>query len=838
MDMNSIKGYGINKIVMFLFVLINLCSCMDDDFVSSANQTKGNLYILKIPEMNTVDIKTRSGDTNSIKSMLAVVIRNGEAKSAYITDGFTFSDKGSVSVTLTTLDVKSNEALYIFCNVDNQSLSTVTNTTELFQTVICTSGEDVMHGVREANAADNSIELEHSLSKIGVETGLAEMSVDSLLVCNVPKTGYANGSGYNSSEVEDVKFNYGTTKFFVSRQDNDVISEHSPTTFLLAKLKNKGWYRMDFYNRDEKLESNTDYKSRLLKIEPQTFYLFRIKSVKNDGYTSKEEARNNPGSNIVYSLSVDKNSSATNGQYALLVDNKIITLYPGQNSSINISALFPDNITNVTTYSAKVYSDGGIKLLNGAVGQDSINLIKDNEILTTGNSGRTISLSCNGAWGEDDHLEIRLGNVTKVISFKIVTANSYLMDCKDGHDINIPYLQANLETPNPEKAVGRPRIEKGDVDKVEVIWADQPNDGLQLSHKESEGWFTVTPKNADFAGNVIVGAKAKDGTVLWSWHIWCMRNDAPQNPSPIEFKKEKGLYDYKDEYCQEYSNLTWMDRNLGAYDLRLGKASSRGLGYCNGRKDPFNLGADDIPYETVLIDGNYRDYPEAKMYCRGGEFFMQDSHPEFGVPCYKSFASFYYDETKDGAILEHTIKYPYSMTGTKDMNGDNWRTKSGDYWLTKEGGKSGYDPCPIGWRVPYVNDHPLGPWSQFNYASRAKGDVESPDPDEQYGVSWKIGDNKYAFYPYNPTRLCYPSGDRGMLYTDLPISHDSKQYMVYRVVQLAFADGLGAKHKVMRVLNDARATVEEYKAGMSHWHQFDGGLKAIPTRCVRDKSIK
>lgn len=829
MDMNSIKGYGIDKIVMFLFVLINLCSCMDDDFVSSANQTKGNLFTLKIPEMNTVDIKTRSGDMNSIKSMLAVVFRNGETKSAYITNGFTFSERGGVSVTLTTLDVQSDEALYVFCNVDNQSLSTVTNTTELFQTVICTSGEDVMHGVREANAADNSIELGHSLSKVGVETELAEFPVDSLLVCNVPKTGYANGSGYNPLEIEDVEFNYGTTKFFISRQDNNVISENSPTTFILAHLKDKGWYRMDFYNSDENLEGNIDYKSKLLKIEPQTFYLFNIKSVKNDGYTSKEEARNNPGSNIVYSLSVDKSSSATNGQYALLVDNNIITLYPGQKDSIDISALFPDDITNVTTYSAKVYSNGSIKLLNGTVEQDSMNLIRDGEILTTGTSGRTISLSCNGAWVEDDYLEIRLGNVTKVISFKIVTANSYLMDCKDGHDIKIPYLQANLEKGTKDKAR---RIEKGDVDKVEVIWADQPNDGLQLSHKESEGCFTVHPENPDFAGNVIVGAKDKNGTVLWSWHIWCMRNDA-QNPSPIKFYEETGLFDYKPDYYQEYSNFTWMDRNLGAYDLRLGKASSIGLGYCNGRKDPFNLGDDDRPSEIEMIGSQtYPEYSEAKMYCKGRIFTLRESHPELGMPGCTHYNS--YDEKIDGDILDYTIKYPYSMTSATDAYGANWRTIYDDYWLTEEGGKSGYDPCPIGWRVPYVNGNPLGPWHQFNYASIAKGDVNSPDPDEQYGVSWEIGINKYAFYPYCSGRRAVDNNP--LLYSDLQTYHDNRSFMSNKVVELVFADGLKTVHKGMLIRNDANGT-SKYRPKMSHWNVIEG-IKAVPTRCVRDKSIK
>lgn len=830
MDMNSIKGYGIDKIVIFLFLLINLCSCMDDDFVSSVNQTRGNLFTLKIPEMNTVDIKTRSGDTNSIKSMLAVVIRNGKAKSAYITDGFTFSENGRVSVTLTTLDVQSNEALYVFCNVDNQPLSAVTNTTELFQTVICTSGEDVMHGVREANAVDNSIELGHSLSKVGVEKELAEFPIDSLLVCNVPKTGYANGSGYNSLEVEDVKFNYGTTKFFISRQDNDVIFENSPTTFILVRLKGKGWYRMDFYNSDKNLEGNIDYKSKLLKIEPQTFYLFNIKSVKNDGYTSKEEARNNPGSNIVYSLSVDKNSSTTNGQYALLVDNNIITLYPGINNSIDISALFPDNITNVTTYSAKVYSDGNIKLLNGVVEQDSINLMKDGETLTTGNSGRTIKFSCNGVWLEDDHLEIRLGNVTKVISFKIVTANSYLMDCKDGRTIKIPYLQANLEQGTKGKAK---RIEKGDVDKVEVIWADQPDCGLRLDTVESKGWFTVLPENPDFAGNVIVGAKDKTGTVLWSWHIWCMRNDA-QNPSPIEFVDKMGLYDYKPEYRQEYSNFTWMDRNLGAYDLRLGKASSRGLGYCNGRKDPFNLGDDDQPSEIEMPGGGpYPNYPEAKMYCKGWVFTLRESHPELGMPGCTPFTIF--DENVDGDILDYTIKYPYSMTGTKDAYSSNWRTKYDDYWLTEDGGKSGYDPCPIGWRVPYVNDHPLGPWSAFNYASRAVGDENSPDPDGQYGVSWEIGINKYAFYPYNPGR--YAVDTNPLLYTDFQVYHDNRIFMSNKMVALVFADGLKTVHKGMLIRNDANGIGDAYQAGMFHWKLIEG-VKAVPTRCVRDKSIK
>lgn len=71
-------------------------------------------------------------------------------------------------------------------------------------------------------------------------------------------------------------------------------------------------------------------------------------------------------------------------------------------------------------------------------------------------------------------------------------------------------------------------------------------------------------------GNALVAVYDAGGTILWSWHIWCLPNDRPQDDRYTNRAGEQFLV---------------MDRNLGAIGTDL--KTRYGLVYTWGRKDPF-----------------------------------------------------------------------------------------------------------------------------------------------------------------------------------------------------------------------------------------------------------
>lgn len=841
--------YIMIKATMFLFVLGSLCSCVDDNYPVERNKSDGNLFTLKLPEKNIVNINTRStSNTYGIEDVLAAVIRgdDGNVVFEYVTNIAPPENEADfVNFTLTTLGVKDDEKLYIFCNVGDQSGNDIKGEQALLTSIICKSSKDVMYGVREANASSNQVSLTHSLSNVEVDIAADKTySIDSLIVCNVPKEGLASGEHYKSKEVEDLKFNPGTTLFFVPRPDND---RSDISTFILTKLTGKGWYRLDFYEGGSNLDDPAK-RADLMKIEKNIFYHFEISSVNNDGYSSKEEARQNTGSNIVYDLSVDKNVSVSNGQYTLYANADEIQLYPNKPSgSIVLSALIPPgSVNDIMTYRVKVCSQNEqvkiLKLDGIAVSEtekDSIDLIKDGEKITSENSRRTIEFESVKTWNQGDYLEISLGNITKKIPFKILSANSYLFDCANNQEVKIPFIQANME---------KVRIKPDDAIICEVLWADQPGVSLNLIPDLTSGWIKITSNNSSFSGNVIIAAKV-DGEIKWSWHLWCMDSDK----NPIEFKNDMGVYVYRDDCVQSYCNNEWMDRNLGAYkkDYTLGNAATRGLGYQWGRKDPFSLGGDCVLH--YFIHGiTSKSWDEAYLYAGqqqpdDGKYTVLDvvlndtgtsyilkynNFPNTDLQFFQNLSSGYKDED----IYNFSVKHPYSFIYYSVGAGSKPFDKHA--WVSKEGGKTVNDPCPIGWRVP-VGEDPNGPWYGLSLQNRYVD--ESNDPDENSGMRWKFG-HQIVYYPFTlfraglgglqtTTELAYSSGEY--------YPEDGNTHFFNKEIFMPWANTLEGLDNIVLTFNahTSFGVTKIVPAALQH-AQNRSKVEAFPLRCVKDKSIK
>jgi hypothetical protein len=95
------------------------------------------------------------------------------------------------------------------------------------------------------------------------------------------------------------------TQFDVNRQHLLLHHAKAPndTTF----------YRLDFYD---------NVTNKYLDVKRNYHYLFTIDKVRSEGYPSRAQAQNNPGSNLEYTIYVSDGSKdvVSNGQYAIVVN--------------------------------------------------------------------------------------------------------------------------------------------------------------------------------------------------------------------------------------------------------------------------------------------------------------------------------------------------------------------------------------------------------------------------------------------------------------------------------------------------------------------------------------
>ncbi|MDR2131566.1 MAG: DUF4906 domain-containing protein, partial [Odoribacteraceae bacterium] len=244
---------------------------------------------------------------------------------------------------------------------------------------------------------------------------------------------------------------------------------------------------------------------------------------------------------------------------------------------------------------------------------------------------------------------------------------------------------------------------------AEVIWQDR--DSRLINFCTSNG--AVTPGNTSFAGtgserfyfkpagpgvsgNVLVGVRLKTGGegYLWSWHLWITSYNPDEAPS--SWQENVFAYTVPGGQVHHYTGGPWatstynnkfiMDRNLGAASGNRvdGVQNTRGLFYQFGRKDPFP--ATSSTFSAVsLRDINGATGPTLPTIVDRSSFEGAVKNP----------TTFYAPSSSDWLLNN-----PYS-TGL--WNNPTWNA-------IPAAGKSFFDPCPPGWKLP-VN----GTWNVFAF---------------------------------------------------------------------------------------------------------------------------
>lgn len=222
----------------------------------------------------------------------------------------------------------------------------------------------------------------------------------------------------------------------------------------------------------------------------------------------------------------------------------------------------------------------------------------------------------------------------------------------------------------------------GSPASASVVWETKNTDapvstGDIVTSVELHGGYLSFEVPAPFTpGNALVAVKDASGNILWSWHIWVTDFDP-------------------DITVQTYiSGAKMMDRNLGALDAGT-TSTAYGFLYQWGRKDPLITSA------------------------TGGSEFAVTAPAD--VRTHVSSVS--------GDMLEYTVKNPTHTVQNLRNPGGTWNS-----------GKTMYDPCPSGWRVP--DGGPEGVWSGIYW--------EGIEKDRGASTYWKITEQystPVAVYP-------------------------------------------------------------------------------------------
>ena len=252
---------------------------------------------------------------------------------------------------------------------------------------------------------------------------------------------------------------------------------------------------------------------------------------------------------------------------------------------------------------------------------------------------------------------------------------------------------------------------------AKLLWQDSKSMISSVSLSGTRVVFTAGSK----PGNAVIAVENASGEIIWSWHIW-----HPEKPV-------SGLTTSK--------GYTLMNMNLGAISSEIG-LSAYGLLYQWGRKDPFpgspiaSGGTIQTKSAPVYdLDGNETQILASSMFeSYSNNLAYAIAHPNTCLSC---------SPTKTGDWLLSDESSP-ALWG----NPEGGLNVDGKY--INNGGKSIYDPCPAGWRVP-----PADLYSNFTgsgqYAWVELDSEGNPQKDENGNmeISYTFGQDSYPVCDIN-----------------------------------------------------------------------------------------
>ena len=399
-----------------------LVGCSDDNEMGIINPSQKNIIRLSIPDAELVQVRSVANESECKISGIQVFVYNDSHTSSpvYYQEGTTDSSflfgNGTASPTVTLKEYipADKERIYVVCNLTNRSSVSGTGNFLVDETVSEEqlrnyASQGLIKGISNLKDEGQSIPMygwmewnENATSNVCLLTRcLAKITVDAAADLFTGKQVYWEWKNLNYSDfVLDSEYRgiyQGAINDAGTSGKYDLLSATTPvdgsiglltayypleykhsvyalgngvdekkftqdrSMLLLTVLNpdgsNKEYYRLDFWDKET---------GKYLDIVRNHAYRFNITKLKSKGYTSAQEAIQNPGSNIEYMITVsDKWTQGfnSNGQYLVNTDRKEIKLLQGSITDpvimLKIELQADDagnvNLDNVTTRKVRLW---------------------------------------------------------------------------------------------------------------------------------------------------------------------------------------------------------------------------------------------------------------------------------------------------------------------------------------------------------------------------------------------------------------------------------------------------------------------------------------------------
>lgn len=366
-----------------------LVGCSDDNEMGIINPSQKNIIRLSIPDAELVQVRSVANESECKISGIQVFVYNDSHTSSpvYYQEGttdlsFLFGNgTASPTVTLKEYIPADKERIYVVCNLTNRSSVSGTGNFLVDETVSEEqlrnyTSQGLIKGISNLKDEGQSIPMygwmewnEKATSNVCLLTRcLAKITVDAAADLFTGKQVYWEWKNLNYSDfVLDSEHQGGIYQGSINEEGisekHDLLSATVPldevkglvTSYYPLEYKhsvyalgnevdektfckdrsmllltvqnpdgsNKEYYRLDFWDKET---------GKYLDIVRNHAYRFNITKLKSKGYTSAQEAIQNPGSNIEYTITVsDKWTQGfnSNGQYLVKMDREEIRLLQG-----------------------------------------------------------------------------------------------------------------------------------------------------------------------------------------------------------------------------------------------------------------------------------------------------------------------------------------------------------------------------------------------------------------------------------------------------------------------------------------------------------------------------
>lgn len=844
-----------------------LVGCSDDNEMGIINPSQKNIIRLSIPDAELVQVRSVANESECKISGIQVFVYNDSHTSSpvYYQEGTTDSSflfgNGTASPTVTLKEYipADKERIYVVCNLTNRSSVSGTGNFLVDETVSEEqlrnyASQGLIKGISNLKDEGQSIPMygwmewnENATSNVCLLTRcLAKITVDAAADLFTGKQVYWEWKNLNYSDfVLDSEYRgiyQGAINGAATSGKYDLLSATTPvdesiglvTTYYPLEYKhsvyalgnvvdekkfsqdrsmllltvqnpdgsNKEYYRLDFWDKET---------GKYLDIVRNHAYRFNITKLKSKGYTSAQEAIQNPGSNIEYTITVSEKWAQkfnSNGQYLVNMDRKEIKLLHGTIMDpvimLKIELQADDagnvNLDNVTTRKVRLLGkDKGLVsrfFIQTFYSTDNEHLIPiDNGIVMDGipsvpgainSTGNECELPLDNKYWiyatvvygatlmpREGFLEITIGNIVKYIPFSIIPETEAFPVDEDGPAncfiTPVTYGVYSFDATVIGNGVDGIVAETRERDKVHGEFVE-----------DMEQWHFKNAYGEDISVSKNVGITPKSAKLIWQDKENVISQVAFNTvTNRVEFLSHDAgngviaVYDNGDPNAEGAKVLwswhIWCTAKPDIIELGLptNGESYSGINYKIMDRD---LGATTTIPDILTTRGLGYQWGRKDPLITGVSFESSENAPMYDIRGFKlNFKEIH--KTKDIGTIEYAIKHPEEFIVT-DMD-----TKNSAYdWLYYDGSnpagneylwgnpyaghdvvnigkkmKTIYDPCPAGYKVPPQDIY--GAFLKNPVLKYDKGDINNVYADVQ------ITD----FYPYSVTKygLYFHFGEKG-----------------------------------------------------------------------------